>query len=67
MGKNHDMSSYSRQDMVVEFAELDKKGQRTPIPLWMERNAAKVPWVAHEKERIEKGLLATREADIPSV
>jgi NADH-quinone oxidoreductase subunit I len=67
MGKNHDMSSYSRQEMVVEFTELDKKGLRTPIPLWVERNAATIPWVAHEKERMEKGILATREADIPSV
>jgi formate hydrogenlyase subunit 6/NADH:ubiquinone oxidoreductase subunit I len=67
MGKIHDMSSYTRQDMVVEFAELDKKGLRTPIPLWMERNAAKIPWVARERERLEKGELATREADIPSV
>jgi len=67
MGKNHDLSSYSRQSMVVEFTELDKKGQRTPIPLWMTRNAATIPWVAREKERLEKGELATSEADIPSV
>ncbi len=67
MGKNHDLSSYSRQDMVVEFAELDKKGLRTPIPLWMERNAATIPWVAKEKARLEKGELATRAADIPQV
>jgi len=67
MGKNHDLSSYTRQDMVVEFADIDKKGLRTPIPLWMERNAATIPWVAKEKERVEKGLLATDEADIPSV
>jgi len=65
MGKNHDMSAYSRQDMVVEFAELDKKGLRTPIPMHLERNAPKIPWAAAEKERIEKGELATSEADIP--
>lgn len=64
MGKNHDLSSYSRQDMIVEFAELDKKGLRTPIPLWVERNAESIPWVAKEKERLEKGELATTEADI---
>jgi len=67
MGKNHDLSSYSRADMVVEFQELDKKGLRTPVPLWVERNAEKIPWVAKEKERLEKGLLATTEADIPEV
>ncbi len=67
MGKNHDLSSYSRQDMIVEFTELDKKGQRTPLPLWAERNAPTIPWVAKEKQRIEKGILATKEADIPAV
>ncbi len=64
MGKNHDMSSYSRDAMIVEFHELDKKGLRTPIPLWMERNAAKIPWVATEKARLESGQLATDAADI---
>ncbi len=65
MGKNHDLSSYSRQDMIVEFTSLDKQGLRTPVPLWMQRNAAKVPWVAKEKQRVEAGELATSEADIP--
>ena len=67
MGKNHDLSAYSRQDMVVEFSQIDQKGLRTPIPLWMDRNAANIPWVAQEKERLEKGELATKEADIPAV
>jgi len=67
MGKNHDLSSYSRQEMVVEFHELDHKGLRTPIPLWVERNAPKIPWVAKEKQRLEKGELATKEADIPAM
>jgi len=67
MGKTHDLSSYSRKDMVVEFAELDQKGLRTPIPLWMDRNADSIPWVASEKARIERGELATLDADIPSV
>jgi len=67
MGKNHDLSSYSRQDMVVEFVELDKKGLRTPIPLWMERNAATIPWVGKELERLKRGELATTAADIPQV
>ena len=64
MGKNHDLSSYTREDMVVEFTELDQKGLRTPIPLWMERNAPSIPWVKAEKERLERGELATTEADI---
>ncbi|MEE9212844.1 MAG: NADH-quinone oxidoreductase subunit I [Phycisphaeraceae bacterium] len=67
MGKNHDLSAYSRHDMVVEFAEIDKQGLRTPVPLWMERNAAKIPWVAKEKQRLERGELATKAANIPPV
>jgi NADH-quinone oxidoreductase subunit I len=65
MGKLHDLSSYSRKDAVVEFAELDKQGLHTPIPLWMERNAGKIPWVDAELERVKSGTLATRAADIP--
>jgi NADH-quinone oxidoreductase subunit I len=67
MGKVHDLSSYSRREMVVEFTELDKKGMHTPLPIWMDRNAEKIPWVAKEKERITGGKLATDEADIPNV
>lgn len=67
MGKLHDMSAYSRQDMVVEFTELDRKGLRTPLPIWMDRNAAKIPWVQAERQRIVEGKLATSEADIPPV
>ncbi len=37
MGKLHDLSGYSRQDMVVEFTELARQGRRTPQPLWLER------------------------------
>jgi hypothetical protein len=65
MGKLHDLSSYSRKDAVVEFTELDKQGLHTPIPLWMERNAGKIPWVDAELERVKSGTLATRAADIP--
>ncbi|HWE96182.1 MAG TPA: NADH-quinone oxidoreductase subunit I [Tepidisphaeraceae bacterium] len=67
MGKLHDLSCYSREDVVVEFADLDKKGQRTPIPLWMERNAEKIPWVKEEYERVKSGKLATTAADIKPV
>lgn len=67
MGKNHDLSAYSRNDMIVEFADLDKQNLRTPIPLWMQRNTPKIPWVAAENERLKKGQLATKAADISEV
>lgn len=65
MGKNHDLSGYSRSAMIVEFAELAKQGQRTPMPIWAESHSAKIPWAASEKARIQKGELATNAADIP--
>ena len=67
MGKNHDLSAYTRQEMIVEFSQIDQQGLRTPVPLWMQRNAGKIPWVAAEKQRIEKGELATTAADIPEM
>ena len=67
MGKLHDLSSYTRDDVVVEFADLDKKGLHTPVPLWMERNEGKIPWVKDEYERVKAGKLATTAADIPTV
>jgi NADH-quinone oxidoreductase subunit I len=67
MGKLHDLSAYSRDDMVVEFAELDKQNLRTPIPLWLERNADTIPWVKEEYDRVKAGKLATTAADIPDV
>lgn len=65
MGKLHDLSSYSREDVVVEFVELDKKGLHTPIPLWMERNKDRIAWVKEEHDRVTSGQLATTAADIP--
>jgi hypothetical protein len=53
--------------MVVEFAEIDKQGLRTPMPLWAERNRETIPWVGKEYDRIKKGQFATYEADIPPV
>ncbi len=67
MGKLHDLSSYTREDVVVEFAELDKQKLRTPIPLWMERNAERIPWVKEEYDRVKAGKLATTAGDIPVV
>lgn len=66
MGKLHDLSGYTRDDVVIEFTELNKKGLHTPIPLWMDRNAAKVPWVREERDRITSGQLAPPTADIPA-
>ncbi len=65
MGKLHDLSCYTRDDAVVEFAELDKVNQRTPIPLWMERNKDQIGWVKDEHDRVKAGKLATTAADIP--
>lgn len=67
MGKLHDLSSYSREDVVVEFTELDKKGLRTPLPLWMERNAGRIGWVKEEVDRVKAGQIAPPAADIPAV
>ena len=67
MGKSHDLSSYTRGDMVVEFQDLDGQGLRTPVPLWMDRNAASIPWVGKERDRLRRGELATSAADIPEV
>jgi hypothetical protein len=67
MGKLHDLSSYTREDVVVEFAEIDKQALRTPIPLWMERNAGRIPWVKEEYDRVKAGKLATTGGDIPHV
>ncbi|HEV7300922.1 MAG TPA: NADH-quinone oxidoreductase subunit I [Tepidisphaeraceae bacterium] len=67
MGKLHDLSGYSRDDVVVEFAELAKQGQRTPLPLWMERNKDSIGWVKDEHDRVKAGRLATTAADIPVI
>jgi NADH-quinone oxidoreductase subunit I len=66
MGKLHDLSAYSREDMVVEFLDLDKKNQRTPLPLWMQKGEGIPAWAQAEKTRILAGELASREADIPA-
>jgi NADH-quinone oxidoreductase subunit I len=38
MGNLHDMSAYTREDMIVEFQELAKQGLQTPQPLWMQKD-----------------------------
>jgi len=67
MGKLHDLSGYSRADAVVEFAELDKQGLHTPVPLWMQRNKDKIGWVKAEYDRVTTGVLAGSGGDIPKV
>ena len=67
MGKLHDLSSYTREDVVVEFAQIDKQGLRTPIPLWLERNKDTIPWVKDEYDRVKAGKIATTAGDIPPV
>lgn len=49
MGNVHDMSGYTRQDMIVEFTELAKQGLQTPQPLWMHKD--KLPeWARKRKQ-----------------
>jgi NADH-quinone oxidoreductase subunit I len=67
MGKLHDLSSFSREDVVVEFAELARQGLKTPVPLWMERNAGSIGWVKEEIERVKAGILPPLGGDIPRV
>jgi hypothetical protein len=38
----------------------------TPIPLWMERNAEKIPWVKEELTRVKAGQIAVHAGDIPA-
>lgn len=64
MGKLHDLSGYSREDVVVEFVQLHQQGLRTPMPLWIERNKDKIPWVKEEHDRIRAGVLAPQAGDI---
>ncbi len=66
MGRLHDLSAFTREDVVVDFLQLDQKGLHTPIPLWMQKE--KLPeWAAAEKARIEKGELAGGGGDIKPV
>ncbi|MCC6423543.1 MAG: NADH-quinone oxidoreductase subunit I [Phycisphaerales bacterium] len=67
MGKLHDLSSYSRKEVVVEFAELAKQELNTPIPLWMEKNRDRIGWVKDEYDRVKSRTLATTAADIAPV
>ncbi|MHC5110438.1 MAG: NuoI/complex I 23 kDa subunit family protein [Planctomycetota bacterium] len=35
MGNVHDLSGFTREDMIVEFTDLATEGLQTPQPLWM--------------------------------
>ena len=38
MGNLHDLSGFTREDMIVEFTELAKEGLQTPQPLWLQKD-----------------------------
>lgn len=49
MGNIHDMSGYTRENMIVEFTELARAGLQTPQPLWMRKD--RMPdWVRRLKQ-----------------
>ena len=53
MGDNHDLSAYTRHDMVVEFTELALRGRQTPEPYWMQKNEPPA-WATGQKARWEQ-------------
>ena len=63
MGKLHDLSGYSREDVVVEFTKLDAVNRRTPLPVWAGKGDA-VPWIGELSERIKAGRLSPNDGDI---
>lgn len=49
MGNLHDLSGFTRDDMIVEFTELAKEGLQTPQPLWMKKD--RLPeWASRRKQ-----------------
>jgi NADH-quinone oxidoreductase subunit I len=48
MGNNHDLSAYTRKDMVVEFTQLALEGKQTPEPYWMQKGEPPA-WAAELK------------------
>ncbi len=53
MGDNHDLSAFTREDMVVEFTDLALAGKQTPEPYWMQTEHMPT-WAAEQKARWEK-------------
>ena len=53
MGNLHDLSGYTREDMIVEFTDLAKQGLQTPQPLWMQKDDLP-EWAAERKKNWEE-------------
>lgn len=60
MGDNHDLSAYTREDMIVEFTELARQGKQTPEPYWMQKED-KPKWVVDMQQRWEERARPVRE------
>ncbi len=72
MGDNHDLSSYDRASLVIEFTELAKEGLQTPMPLWAQRDdlpewaaQRKARWLERAQPKQEKMLAALEPSEIP--
>ena len=71
MGSTHDISGYSRREMMVEFADLAKQGLRTPMPLWMQKDnlptwaqKAKEEWIERARPFADEMRRATTEQSV---
>ncbi|MFQ5500862.1 MAG: NuoI/complex I 23 kDa subunit family protein [Phycisphaerae bacterium] len=60
MGDNHDLSAYTREDMIVEFTQLCVEGKQTPEPFWMQ-NGVKPEWAGSMQQRWEERAAPVRE------
>lgn len=61
MGNVHDLSAYTREDMIVEFTVLAEEGLQTPQPLWMRKDRLPA-WAERTKQGwIERGALLREE------
>jgi len=66
MGNNHDLSAYTREDMIVEFTELAKEGKQTPEPYWMQQERTP-EWVSEMKGRWDERALPVRDEMIKAL
>lgn len=60
MGNIHDLSAYTREDMIVEFTDLAKEGLQTPQPLWMQKDDLP-EWAAKRKQEWIDRAMPVRE------
>jgi formate hydrogenlyase subunit 6/NADH:ubiquinone oxidoreductase subunit I len=60
MGDNHDVSAYTREDMIVDFTELARQGKQTSEPFWMQKENLPA-WAAEQKRRWEERAAPKRE------